>query len=127
MTVTLAGPVACYNPPMQAIILSIGDELTLGQTIDTNSAWLSKQLATVGCDVIRHITVGDAQPDIESAIRDVVPLCDFLICSGGIGPTEDDLTRQALAAVMGVELELNATWMRTSRSFSARSTARCRR
>jgi len=96
---------------MRAIILSIGDELTLGQTVDTNSAWISRQLAAVGCDVVRHLTVSDAQRDIESAIREAVPLFDFLICSGGIGPTEDDLTRQALAAVMGVELEVNPAWL----------------
>jgi nicotinamide-nucleotide amidase len=96
---------------MRAIVLSIGDELTLGQTVDTNSAWLSQQLAASGCDVARHLTVGDAQLDIESAIRESIPLCDFLICSGGIGPTEDDLTRQALAAVMGAELETNAAWL----------------
>jgi nicotinamide-nucleotide amidase len=102
---------------MRAIILSIGDELTLGQTVDTNSAWISRQLAAVGCNAVRHLTVGDAQSDIESAIRDAVPLCDFLICSGGIGPTEDDLTRQALAAVMGMELELDAAWMARLEEF----------
>jgi nicotinamide-nucleotide amidase len=96
---------------MRAIILSIGDELTLGQTVDTNSAWLSRQLATAGCEVARHLTVGDAQADIVSAMRESIPLCDFLICSGGIGPTEDDLTRQALGAVLGVELELNQAWL----------------
>jgi len=96
---------------MRAIILSIGDELTLGQTVDTNSAWISQQLAAAGCDVARHLTVGDGQRDIESAIKESIPLCDFLICSGGIGPTEDDLTRQALAAVLGVELEMNPVWL----------------
>ena len=50
---------------MQAIILSIGDELVLGQTVDTNSAWLSQQLAAVGCSAVRHITVGDDQNAIE--------------------------------------------------------------
>src|SRR5256885_7027721 len=94
-----------------AIILSIGDELVLGQTIDTNSAWLSQQLAAVGCDISAHITVPDDQKRIEHAICDSAARCDFLIISGGIGPTEDDLTRQALAAVMGVELEMNETWL----------------
>jgi nicotinamide-nucleotide amidase len=102
---------------MRAIILSIGDELTLGQTVDTNSAWISRQLAAVGCDVVRHVTVGDSQSDTESAIREAVPLCDFLICSGGIGPTDDDLTRQALAEVMGMELELDAAWMARLEEF----------
>src|SRR5256885_4195902 len=100
-----------------AIILSIGDELVLGQTIDTNSAWLSQQLAAVGCDISAHITVPDDQKRIEHAIRDSASRCDFLIISGGIGPTEDDLTRQALAAVMGVELEMNEKWLHRLQAF----------
>ncbi len=96
---------------MNSIILSIGDELVLGQTVDTNSAWLSNQLAAVGCDITAHATVPDDQPLIEQAIRAAVGRCDVLLISGGIGPTEDDLTRQSLAAVMGVELEMNGVWL----------------
>src|SRR5205814_7920823 len=102
---------------MNAIILSIGDELVLGQTVDTNSAWLSAQLATIGCDVSLHVTVPDNQKAIEDAIRNSAPRCDYLIISGGIGPTEDDLTRQALASAMGVKLELNESWMAKLHEF----------
>src|ERR687893_2889984 len=102
---------------MRAIILSIGDELVLGQTVDTNSAWLSRQLASVGCAVAAHLTVADDQRAIEQAIEESVGRCDVLIISGGIGPTEDDLTRQALAAVLGVELELNESWLRRLEEF----------
>ena len=104
---------------MQAIILSIGDELVLGQTVDTNSAWLSQQLAAVGCDIAAHVTVPDAQEDIEIAItRAMFDLhCDILLISGGIGPTEDDLTRQALAAVMGKPLQLNEQWLTELHKF----------
>lgn len=102
---------------MNASILSIGDELILGQTIDTNSAWMSQQLSAIGCDIVAHMTVPDDQPAIERAIREMAMRCDVLIVSGGIGPTQDDLTRQALAAVMGVELELNAGWMKKLESF----------
>src|SRR5688572_966275 len=104
---------------MNAIILSIGDELVLGQTVDTNSAWISRQLAAVGCGVVAHTTVGDDQPSIEQAMLESVGRCDFLIVSGGIGPTEDDLTRQALAAVMGVPLEVNETWLKVLARFFA--------
>src|ERR1700712_2521334 len=90
-----------------AIILSIGDELTLGQTIDTNSAWLSQQLASIGVRILAHATVPDDQPAIEQAIRSTAAQCDVLLISGGLGPTEDDLTRQALAAVLGQPLEMN--------------------
>lgn len=96
---------------MQAFILSVGDELALGQTVDTNSAWLSQQLAAVGCDILGHQTVGDSQPMIEAAIRTWAAQADVLILSGGIGPTEDDLTRQSLANVLGTGLELNEDWL----------------
>lgn len=102
---------------MRAIILSVGDELALGQTVDTNSAWLSQQLAAVGCAIAAHLTVPDDQHAIEQAIDESVGRCDVLIVSGGLGPTEDDLTRQALAAVMRVPLELNETWLAELKKF----------
>jgi nicotinamide-nucleotide amidase len=109
---------------MNAIILSIGDELVLGQTVDTNSAWLSARLAAVGCGVTAHVTVPDDQPAIEHAIRDAATRCDILLISGGLGPTEDDLTRQALAAVMRQPLELDAEWMaELGKFFAARNRA----
>ena len=102
---------------MNAIILSVGDELALGQTVDTNSAWLSSQLATVGFAVVRHVTVPDDQALIEDAVRLATGECDVLLISGGIGPTEDDLTRQALAAVLGVELKMNDEWLANLHEF----------
>src|SRR4051794_34642700 len=103
----------CHTIPfcMNAIILSIGDELALGQTVDTNSAWIAGRLASVGCDVAAHLTVPDKQDAIEQAMLESVGRCDFLIISGGIRPTEDDLTRQALAAVLDVPLEPNEKWL----------------
>jgi PncC family amidohydrolase len=102
---------------MNAIILSVGDELVLGQTVDTNSAWISQQLAAIGVRVSAHMTVGDDQNAIEQAIRESAERVPCVIISGGIGPTEDDLTRQALAKVMGVELELNETWLAKLHEF----------
>jgi nicotinamide-nucleotide amidase len=96
---------------MRAIILSIGDELVLGQTVDTNSAWLSQQLAAVGCDTVAHFTVADDQQAIESAIKHAASRCDVLLVNGGLGPTADDLTRQAVAAVIEQPLELNPQWL----------------
>jgi nicotinamide-nucleotide amidase len=91
---------------MKAIILSIGDELALGQTLDTNSAWLAQQLTTIGYKPIAHLTVPDDQEAIQTALEESVGRCDALIISGGLGPTEDDLTRQALAAFLNQPLEL---------------------
>src|SRR4051812_48259480 len=102
---------------MKAIIISIGDELVLGQTVDTNSAWLSQQLAAIGISVVAHATVGDDQEAIEREIRASARLCEVLIVSGGIGPTPDDLTRQALAEVLRQPLELNEHWLHFLREF----------
>jgi nicotinamide-nucleotide amidase len=102
---------------MEAIILSIGDELVLGQTVDTNSAWMSKQLAAVGFSVAAHMTVADDQAAIERAIAESSRRCNLLIISGGIGPTEDDLTRQAMAAAMRAPLVLDAIWLEKLHQF----------
>ena len=92
---------------MRAIILSIGDELTLGQTVDTNSAWLAQQLAAIGYKPVAHLTVPDDQDAIRQAFEESVGRCDALIISGGLGPTDDDLTRQALSDFLAQPLELD--------------------
>jgi len=90
-----------------AIVLSIGDELVLGQTIDTNSAWISRELAAIGLRVVEHAVVGDDQAAIEKSITELAARCHVLLVSGGLGPTQDDLTRQAFASVLGQPLEEN--------------------
>jgi nicotinamide-nucleotide amidase len=102
---------------MHAIILSIGDELTLGQTLDTNSAWLAQQLAAIGYKPVAHLTVPDDQTAIRQAFEESVGRCDVLIVSGGLGPTEDDLTRQALAAFLNQPLELNDAALHNVKRF----------
>jgi len=96
---------------MNAFILSVGDELVLGQTVDTNSAWISSQLSAMGCDILAHKTVADDKAMIVSSIREGATLVDLLLISGGIGPTEDDLTRQSLAEVLGAPLVMNEQWL----------------
>ncbi|MEM6334508.1 MAG: competence/damage-inducible protein A [Planctomycetota bacterium] len=89
---------------MIAIVLAIGDELALGQTVDTNSAWASARLAGLGVSTLKHVTVADELGPITQAIRDAAAAADLVLISGGLGPTEDDLTRQALADAMGQKL-----------------------
>ena len=91
---------------MNAHILSIGNELTLGQTVDTNAAWLAQQFAAVGILCSRHIGVADDRAVIAREISAAAKETDLLLISGGLGPTPDDLTREALADAMGVELLL---------------------
>lgn len=93
---------------MQAVIISIGDELTLGQTVDTNSAWLSARLAALGVMTVAHMTVADDQAAIVRAVRQAVEQADWVVVTGGLGPTGDDLTRQALAELQGAPLVLDA-------------------
>jgi nicotinamide-nucleotide amidase len=88
----------------RAAILAIGDELTLGQSIDTNSAWIADRLDSIGVATIEHATVADDRSAITSAIGRLGALAPLVICTGGLGPTPDDCTRQALAQAMGEEL-----------------------
>ena len=97
--------------PVTAFVLSVGDELVGGLTIDTNSAHFSKELAAVGVRTVGHATVGDDQPVIEQAIREACGRAELLVVSGGIGPTPDDLTREAVAAVAGDELVTHEHWI----------------
>ena len=92
---------------MEAVILAIGDELVLGQQLDTNSAELSAALAQHGIATIYHRTVADDAAAIEAAIREAAAGAGLVLVTGGLGPTDDDLTRQGLAAAMGVKLVLH--------------------
>ena len=90
---------------MRAEILAIGTELLLGQIVDTNSAWIAEQLALAGIDCTLQTRVGDNVERIASVLDEAVLRADAVICSGGLGPTQDDVTREAIAAVMGVPVE----------------------
>ena len=102
---------------MNAITISIGTELTSGQTVDTNAAWLSQRLAEIGVPVLMHVTAPDELECIRGEIERACELAEVVLVSGGLGPTEDDLTRQALAAAMGVGLELRTEFVEQIRAF----------
>ncbi|MEX2212661.1 MAG: competence/damage-inducible protein A [Phycisphaeraceae bacterium] len=92
---------------MQALILSIGDELVLGQTLDTNCAYLAEQLAGRGIMSRYHLTIADDEASIADSLKWAAMQAELVIVTGGLGPTEDDLTRQAMAKAMGVELAID--------------------
>lgn len=104
----------------QAWIISIGSELTLGQSVDTNAAWLAEQLAGQGIRCERHVTVPDELPTIREVLQQAADACDLIVVTGGLGPTDDDLTREALAVARGVELETDAACLEQIREFFAR-------
>ena len=89
---------------MRCEVLAVGTELLLGQIVDTNSAWIGEQLAASGIDSYEHRVIGDNQARIVAALRDLLSRSDAVLICGGLGPTQDDLTRDAVAEVMGVRL-----------------------
>jgi nicotinamide-nucleotide amidase len=89
---------------MNAEIIAIGDELVSGQRLDTNSRWLSERLGELGVRALYHTTVGDDLAANIRVFREAIDRVDTVVCTGGLGPTADDLTREALAGTVGVDL-----------------------
>jgi nicotinamide-nucleotide amidase len=103
-------------------VVAIGTELLLGQIVDTNSSWIGEQLALSGIDSHFQTKVGDNHARIVSSIRLALERSDAVIVCGGLGPTQDDITREAIAEVMGVPLELDdEVAARIEAMFKARS------
>jgi competence/damage-inducible protein CinA-like protein len=96
-------------------IVTIGDELLLGFTIDTNAAHLARALADLGIAISRRTTVGDNAREIASGVRDAIERTGAVITTGGLGPTSDDLTKQSVAELFGRDLvvdEAHVQWMK---------------
>lgn len=92
---------------MRCDVVAVGTELLLGQIVDTNSAWLGEQMAMAGIDSCVQVKVGDNLQRMVKAIRSALTDADALVVCGGLGPTHDDITREALAEVMGTTLEFD--------------------
>lgn len=93
---------------MRCDVVAVGTELLLGQIVDTNSAWIGEQLAEAGIESYHHLRVGDNHERIVDALRTLLARSDALVVCGGLGPTPDDLTREAIATVMNTELRRDA-------------------
>ena len=89
---------------LTAAVVAVGDELLLGDTINTNASWLGNQLAGAGVQVVHSAMVGDDLPRMVVALRRALEDADVVLVTGGLGPTSDDITREAVAAVADVEL-----------------------
>jgi nicotinamide-nucleotide amidase len=89
---------------MRCEIVAVGTELLLGQIVDTNSSWMGEQLAIIGVEHLRQTKVGDNLGRIVDALRESLERADAVIVCGGLGPTQDDITRDAIAQLMGVDL-----------------------
>lgn len=107
---------------MNVEVVTIGDELLLGQTIDTNAAWLARELSSLGIAIARRATVGDAAGDIAGAVRDALDRTGAVITTGGLGPTADDRSKPAVAALFGRELRFHEDlWEDIRRLWRARA------
>src|SRR5580765_1425991 len=95
-------------------VVTIGDELLLGFTIDTNAAHLARELAAIGIEITRRTTAGDSAEEIGSAVREAPERADGVITTGGLGPTSDDMTKPSIAAIFGRRMiidEEHLAWM----------------
>jgi nicotinamide-nucleotide amidase len=100
---------------MRIEIVTIGDELLLGYTIDTNAAHLARRLAEVGVEIVRRTTCGDTAESIATAVREALDRTGAVITTGGLGPTSDDLTKPSIAALFGRDMVLDEehlAWMK---------------
>ncbi len=102
---------------MIAEILATGDEVRLGSLVDTNSAYIAQELAAVDLDVVRHSCVGDDLTDLETILREISNRADVAVITGGLGPTDDDLTADAVARAAGVDLVLDPQAMKSVQRF----------
>jgi len=109
------------EPVRRLEIVTIGDELLLGFTIDTNGAFLGRTLAAAGIEIVRRTTVGDGAADITRAVGDALERTGAVITTGGLGPTSDDATKPAIARLFGRDMRMDET---IANDLRARWTAR---
>src|SRR4051812_49147100 len=92
---------------VSATIITIGDELLIGQTIDTNSAWIAQRLNDLGIEVCRRVAIADNADDIRKALDEELSKASLILITGGLGPTSDDITKPVLCEYFGSKLVVN--------------------
>ena len=94
---------------IKASIITIGDELLIGQVIDTNSAWIAQELNKIGVWVHRRVAVGDVWNDIWNALDDESESADIILITGGLGPTKDDITKKTMCDYFNTAMRFDET------------------
>lgn len=102
---------------MNSAIIAVGTELLFGQTVNTNASYLSMKLNQMGFNVMYHYVVGDNPDRLRDTLERAFALCELVILTGGLGPTQDDLTKELVSEYMGAELELDERVMAELREF----------
>lgn len=97
---------------MHCEIICVGTEILLGDIIDTNSQYISKRLNEIGMNLLYHTTTGDNPKRLKAAFEEAYKRSDIVIATGGLGPTQDDLTKETAAEIMGLEMEVNDEWIK---------------
>ncbi|MGE0568116.1 MAG: competence/damage-inducible protein A [Bacteroidia bacterium] len=105
---------------MKAEIISIGDEILIGQINNTNSVWIAQQLNLIGVPVIRMTTIGDTKEEIVNALIDAEKRAQLILITGGLGPTKDDVTKKTLADYFNMPLEMDEEVLKHVKSFFER-------
>ena len=109
---------------MKAAIVTIGDEILIGQIVDTNSAWIAGQLTLAGFEVEEMQSIGDDATQIKATIDDIFPRVDVILVTGGLGPTKDDITKKTLCDYFGTEMIFNDSVLENIQNlFKSRGTA----
>lgn len=96
----------------KAVILTIGNEILSGKTVDTNMAFIARELETIGIRALRALSVRDTKEEIQWAVKEACSAADIVICTGGLGPTHDDITKRAAADYFGAELQVDREQLR---------------
>ena len=104
---------------MQAEIITIGDEILLGQTVDTNSAWIGSELADLGIPVYQITSIADTADHIVSALKEAIRRSHLVFVTGGLGPTNDDITKSTLADFFGTTLEIHEPTLEKIKAYFA--------
>ncbi|MDO5491599.1 MAG: molybdopterin-binding protein, partial [Bacillota bacterium] len=102
----------------RATIISIGTELLMGEITNTNTVFLSRRLNDHGVDVLHHHTVGDNPGRLTRVLQEAMADCDLIITTGGLGPTQDDLTKEVVCRVFGDELVMNEEVLKLGIGFA---------
>jgi nicotinamide-nucleotide amidase len=92
---------------MNVIVISIGDELLIGQTVNTNASWIGQEISKIGGNILEGLTISDKAQEILTTVEYSINKADVIIITGGLGPTKDDITKHTLASYFDTELEIH--------------------